>query len=202
MTYIDIDKNAFNQSDDRQLKKSGPKEIDSRHRIFKCECCNDTGMVQAWKINKFCRPVKKKKYDGNIPVYCEHYTTCGHYTIQTYSKDENTPGQEVTASLFMDAKGNNTLIGRQLARNEGVVLSREASLALHNAVINDRIWLAETAIGAEYCMEVRRRAREETSHKKNCGSLIHISQMLGTFDMPEEPERPINTNKPQTDLPF
>ena len=51
-------------------------------------------------------------------------------------------------------------------------------------------------------MEVRRRAREETSQENNCGSLFHISQMLGTFDMPEEPERLINTSKPQDDLSF
>lgn len=91
-------------------------------RIFKCECCNDTGIVQAWKLAEFVPEIfgEGTGFDHTYPVFCRQFDTCGEYHAYVANSEEKVKGNLFTTpdrsptTLFETVRsGAHTLLNQQ-----------------------------------------------------------------------------------------
>ena len=80
----------------REAQLIGPQEVPHTQRLYKCECCNDSGIVQSWKLNRWGKTALDADLDAvmSLPVLCNRLSTCGEVEIQVFAdkdRDENAP---------------------------------------------------------------------------------------------------------------
>ena len=83
----------------REAQLIGPQEPRPHctQRLYKCECCNDSGIVQSWKLNRWGKTAFDADLDAvvaSLPVLCNRLSTCGEVEIQVFAdkdRDENAP---------------------------------------------------------------------------------------------------------------
>lgn len=126
------------------VKRIGPEEtvvraVPQGKSIYRCYCCQDTGIVQTWKLEKFTNSFGYNLDPSmSIPVFCRRLLSCGDSTLQVYSgyRSENDEGtRTVSANLFTTPDGSNTTIGRMIAEGSLPYLTGEQSLYIHNKVM-------------------------------------------------------------------
>ena len=129
--------NVKNQIDNAE-KRNNPSP--TARTVYNCQCCQDTGIVQTWKLNTFIEEFKENPLDPitSYPVFCQHKKTCGNTTLQIYSgwnsqEDEQT--RTVESSLFELPNGSNTTIGRLIGENKAMCLSYEQAKYIHDQVL-------------------------------------------------------------------
>ena len=104
-------------------------------RIFQCECCNDTGIVQDWKLRRFVPDVfgDGTGFDHTYPVFCRQFTTCGEYFAYIADSDEKVKG-----SLFQTPKREPTLIFETIRSGAHTLLNQEQSSFIQRKVLELR----------------------------------------------------------------
>lgn len=171
----------------REPQQLGPQEVPYGQRLYKCECCNDSGVVQAWKLNRWASALSDVPLDSvmSMPVLCTHLRTCGEREIQVFAQkdtDENSP-RTVRRKL---SDGEN--IGHLLAEGRVKVLTHSQSQYIHQKVLEYRELLSVTEEGREYIAKVREAARNATPAEKPSPRLTHVGAILAGFALPEEPD--------------
>ena len=104
-------------------------------RIFKCECCNDTGIAQAWKLAKFVPDVFGDSigFDHTYPVFCRQFGTCGEYYAYIADSDEKVKG-----SLFTTPKREPTLLFETIRSGAHTLLTQQQSAFIQRKVLKLR----------------------------------------------------------------
>lgn len=187
----------YRRAKPRAFRHAQPQAIAPAERIYKCECCNDTGTVQAWKLDKFAKgSLEHLDPTMSNPVFCQQFITCGQLTLQVFSERGNDEDGERTAKLglFSTPKGENTLIGSQLGDRQLLALSREQSKFIHDSVIEYRKQLASTAPGREYVETVKQRCRTATAATAEDG----LIRLFAPVEMPAEPDFTEGCTRPKS----
>ena len=171
----------------RNPKQIGPQEIPIGQREFKCECCNDSGVVQSWKLNRWALDVTDEPLDSimSAPVLCTQFSSCGELEIQVFAPkdaDENSP--RTTVRKLSDGE----TVGHKLANGSLKALNLAQSRYIHNKVLEFREMLSYTSQGRDYIAEVRAAARTAIPAQPQTGRLMHIGSILAGFEMPPEPQ--------------
>ena len=176
------------------FEKGKPNAIPADVQIHKCCCCNDTGIVSAWKLTKFFPEVFGDYLDPitSMSVYCQQHKTCGDYKTQVFESDKRksaeTASRTETINLFRTKDGNSR-IGSMIAEGTAKCLSREESRYIHEQVLKLRVRMS-TPEGREFVAEISRRAKESLRPKAPHvapGRLVPISDLAVPFEMPPEP---------------
>ena len=170
----------------REARATGPQAIPHNQRIFKCECCNDSGVVQAWKLNRWAKRVMDEPLDAimSLPVLCTRYNTCGEVEIQVFAdkdRDENAP--RTSKRNFVEGDKIGDLIKHRKVR----VLSYEQSQYIHDRVLEYRELLATTEQGQQYVEGVKTALRDSIPEKTR-PRLHHISEIFSPALLPDEPD--------------
>lgn len=176
----------FHHARVREAKLIGPQAVSHTQRLYKCECCNDSGVVQSWKLNRWGKTALDADLDAvmSLPVLCNRLSTCGEVEIQVFAdkdRDENAPR---TRTQNFKACEN---IGHYIRDGKLRALSAEQADYIHNKVLEYRELLAVTDQGKAYVDAVRKAGREAVTAKPST-RLSHIGEILATFEMPLEPE--------------
>ena len=167
----------------------GPQAVPHTKRLYKCECCNDTGVVQSWKLNRWALRVMDEPLDAimSLPVLCTRYTTCGEVEIQVFAdkdKDENAP-RTARKNFINDPKA---VTIPELIKNKKIrILSYEQSQYIHDRVLEYRELLATTQEGQEYVDSVKAVLRAAVPEQKR-QRLQHVSEVFAPAELPPEPE--------------
>lgn len=173
----------------REPVAMGAQAIPHATRIYKCECCNDTGVVQAWKLNRWALRVMDEPLDAimSLPVLCTRYTTCGEVEIQVFAdkdRDENAPRTQ-RRNFISDSKS--IAIPELIKAKKLRVLSYEQSQYIHDRVLEYRELLATTQEGQEYVDSVKAVLRAAVPEQKR-QRLQHVSEVFAPAELPPEPE--------------
>ena len=171
----------------RAPQQIGPQEIPPGTRIYKCECCNDTGVVQSWKLNRWASRITDEPLDAimSLPVLCSQYETCGETQIQVFAdkdKDENA-SRTATRSLL---KGES--VGALISAGKMKALSLDQSRYIHHKVLEYRELLSNTEKGRQFVADVKAAAKAATPVQPHSNRLTHIGSIIATFDFPIEPD--------------
>ena len=104
-------------------------------RIFNCECCNDTGIAQAWKLAKFVPEVfgRETGFDHTYPVFCRQFGTCGEYHAYIADSDEKVKG-----SLFTTSKREPTFLFETIRSGAHTLLTQQQSAFIQRKVLELR----------------------------------------------------------------
>ena len=169
----------------REAQLIGPQAVPHTQRLFKCECCNDSGVVQSWKLNRWGKNALDADLDAvmSLPVLCTRLSTCGEVEIQVFAdkdRDENAP--RTRTQNFKDCEN----IGQYIRDGKLRALTLEQSQYIHDKVLEYRELLSVTDEGRAYVDAVRKAGREAVTAKPST-RLSHIGEVLATFEMPEEP---------------
>lgn len=176
------------------FEKGKPNAIPADVQIHKCCCCNDTGIVSAWKLTKFFPEVFGDYLDPitSMSVYCQHHLSCGDYKTQVFENDKRGTAENASRTqvinLFRTTEGN-TAIGAMIAAGTAKCLSFEESRYIHEQVLKMRVRM-NTPEGQEYIAEISKRAKEALRPKAPHvapGRLTPISDLAVPFEMPPEP---------------
>jgi hypothetical protein len=127
------------------VRRIGPEQptvraIPPGQLIYGCYCCQDTGIVQTWKLERFTNSFGfNLDPTMSIPVFCRRKITCGTTTLQIFSgykSEEDEQTRTVDSNLFTRPDGTNTAIGDMIGRGALPHLTREQSEYIHQMVIN------------------------------------------------------------------
>lgn len=178
------------------LKSGIPQELPYGTRLFQCECCNDTGVVQAWKLNRWALAPGEEPLDStmSLPVFCQLYPSCGNSTMQVFAGNrDNDESAERIAQVNL-LKGNSSgesHVRDLIAKGKLKCLTAEQSRYIHNKVLEYRELLATTSAGQQYIAEVKAACREALppeEAQRGTKRLMHIGQLLRPPVMPPEPD--------------
>ena len=196
------------------FQQNQPNAIPPDQRIFTCECCNDSGVVQSWKLAKFATDAFGDRLDAimSAPVFCHLFDTCGSYKTQVFEdhhqkkfSDQDTE-RVAERSLFhkADDRGGsgrfNTTIGEAVATRKAVYLTPEQSRYIHDSVLAYRATLANTEHGRQWVEQVKEAARNAApanTTTRTPGKLTPIGAICIPFQMPAEPD----WNEPRNEPP-
>ncbi len=170
----------------RSPQQIGPQEIAPGTRIYKCECCNDSGVVQSWKLNRWASNVLDEPLDPimSLPVLCTQYRSCGELEIQVFApKDEDENSSRTTVKKLSDGE----TIGQMLAAGKMKALNASQSRYIHEKVLEYREMLTATEQGRTYVDAVRSAARDAIPAQPQERRLTHVGSILASFQMPPEP---------------
>lgn len=193
----------------REAQLIGPQAVPHTQRLYKCECCNDSGIVQAWKLNRWAKNVLDVDLDPvmSLPVLCNRLSTCGEVEIQVFAdKDKDENAQRTRRQNFKECEN----IGKYIRDEKLKALSTQQSDYIHHKILEYRELLSVTDKGKAYVDAVRKAAREAVASKPST-RLSHIGEVLATFEMPPEPDydveldgvtTPTNNHPIPNDLPF
>jgi hypothetical protein len=183
---------------DSHLKAGLPQAIPYGTRIYRCECCNDSGIVQSWKLNRWALGPDDQPLNSStsLPVFCQHFTSCGNQTQQVFAGSrDNDEAAERTAevNLFKGNEAGESQVRGRIAAGALRCLSQEQSKYIHNKVLEYREMLACTERGRQYVEEVKEACRGATPNydaPRNAGPgrLVHIGELLCPPVIPAEPD--------------
>lgn len=127
------------------VQRIGPEQATVRSippgkLIYGCYCCQDTGVVQTWKLEKFTDSFGFNLDPAmSIPVFCRRKISCGTTTLQVFSgyrSEEDEKTRTVDSNLFTRPDGTNTTIGDMIGQGLLPHLTREQSEYIHQMVIH------------------------------------------------------------------
>lgn len=178
------------------LAQPSPQAIPYTERTFTCECCNDTGVVQVWKLNRWALRLGSEPLcpTTSLPVLCRHFPSCGNATQQVFAGSRDTDeGASRTAevNLFNTNSAGESAIGRKIAFGDVKCLSVEQSRYLHNRVLQYRELLGATSEGQQYIEDVKQACRvamPPPEAQRGTKRLMHIGNLLGVVQFPDEPD--------------
>ena len=172
----------------RTPKGRGPQAVLPHERLYRCECCNDTGIAQEWKLNKWAFPDEEPLDHNSTPIFCCQFQTCGDLTMTVFAADrDQTDGKSrtETMNLFNTPSGESTRTGTMLGQGRLKVLSQQQSRYIHNKVLEYRQQLSEGP-GKEWVEEIKRRCRgamPETAERGDGG----LTKVCVEVELPVEP---------------
>ncbi|WP_438983919.1 hypothetical protein [Vulcanococcus sp.] len=187
------------------LKNGIPQGLPPGSRIYTCECCNDTGVVQSWKLNRFALATSDQPLDSttSLPVFCQQFASCGNTTQQVFAgnrdNDESAPRTMDTNLLKGNSNGDSQLRDR-IAKGLIKVLTPQQSRFIHEKVLEHRAMLEGTSQGLQYIADVKTACREALpppeAHRGVRG-LSHIGLLLRVPVLPPEPgQQPAQSVQP------
>ena len=177
------------------LKSGIPQALPPGSRIYTCECCNDTGVVQSWKLNRFALARIDHPLDSttSLPVFCQQFASCGTTTQQVFAgnrdNDESAPRTVDTNLLKGNSNGDSQLRDR-IAKGLLKVLTPQQSLFIHEKVLDYRWMLEGTSQGQQYVADIKTACREALpppDAHRSFGGLSHVGLLLRVPDLPIEP---------------
>jgi len=182
-----------------QLKSGIPQAIPYGTRIYSCECCNDTGIVQAWKLNRWALAPGDEPFNPttSLPVFCQMLTSCGNATMQVFAgnrDNDEAASRTAEVNLLRGNSDGSSSLREQIAKGKLKCLTPEQSRYLHNKVLEYRELLACTERGRQYVEDVKQACRdalppaEAKETRLGNGRLMHIGELLRLPQMPEEPD--------------
>jgi hypothetical protein len=182
-----------------QLKSGIPQAIPYGTRIYSCECCNDTGVVQTWKLNRWALAPGDEPLNSttSLPVFCQMLTSCGNATMQVFagSRDNDESAPRITeVNLLRGNSNGDSCLREQIAKGKLKCLTPEQSRYIHNKVLEYRELLACTEAGRQYVEDVKEACRkalpspEAQKTRLGNGRLMHIGELLRLPQLPEEPD--------------
>jgi len=171
----------------RTPKTQGPQAIPPHERLYRCECCNDTGIAQGWKLNKWAFPTSTPLNHNSTPIFCGQFPTCGDITLQVFAEagdKKETQSRTETLNLFRSPGGEGTRIGTMIGQSRLQALSTNQSEYIHNKVLEYRQQLSVGA-GKAWVDDVKDvcRAAMTTEHKADDG----IARLCVAVELPPEP---------------
>jgi hypothetical protein len=184
---------------DSHLRAGVPQAVPYGTRIYKCECCNDTGIVQTWKLNKWALGPNDPPLDSclSLPIFCTRLASCGNRTQQVFAgsrDDDETAERTAEANLFKGNSESKSAIGSLIASGQLRALSAEQAQYIHDKVLEYREFLWTQKAGQDYLDAVKEACRNATPHEDvtktrvGNGRLMHIGEILRVPDLPEEPD--------------
>lgn len=187
------------------LKSGIPQALPPGTRLYRCECCNDTGVVQTWKLNRWAIAPSEQPLDSttSLPVFCQQFASCGTTTQQVFAgnrdNDESAP-RTVDANLLKGNSNGESQLRDRIARDLLKVLTPQQSAYIHAKVLEYRQMLEGTSEGLQYIADVKTACREgmppDDAHRGISG-LSHIGLLLRVPDLPPEPgQQPVQNVQP------
>jgi len=179
-----------------RLKSGIPQEVPYGTRLYHCECCNDSGVVQAWKLNRWAIAPSDEPLNStmSLPVFCQQFQSCGNAMQQVFAGDKDkdeAASRTVEVNLLKGNSNGDSQLRDRIAKGKLKVLSLEQSRYIHNKVLEYREQLACTDHGRAYIADVKTACREAlppSDAHRSVGGLTHIGQMLRIPDLPAEPD--------------
>jgi hypothetical protein len=170
-------------------RAKGPQAVLPHERIYRCECCNDTGVAQVWKLNKWAFPNQPPLDTSSYPVFCCHFNTCGNVTMQVFTdnrEQEDGQARTETLNLFNTPSNESTTIGKMIGRGQAKVLSHSQSKYIHDSVLDYRAKLA-AGPGKAWVEQVKAACRNAmpTEQPRGTGGLTKVCVAV---DLPPEPD--------------
>ena len=182
---------------DSHLKAGIPQAIPYGTRIYRCECCNDSGIVQTWKLNRWALLPDHQPLNPStsLPIFCNQLASCGNQTQQVFAGSrDNDEAAERTAevNIFKGNQAGESQISSRLANGSLRCLSPEQSRYIHNKVLEYREMLACTERGRQYVEDVKEACRGaspnyDAPRSAGAGRLVHIGELLCPPTIPPEP---------------
>ena len=105
----------------RKPRTKGPQAVLPHERLYRCECCNDTGIASIWKLNKWAFPNQPPLDTSSAPIFCAQFTTCGNITMQVFTdnrEQEDGQSRTETLNLFTTPNNESTTIGKMIGRGQ------------------------------------------------------------------------------------
>lgn len=182
---------------DSHLKAGIPQALPAGTRLFNCECCNDSGVVQPWKLNRWALGPHDQPLDStmSLPIFCQMLSTCGDSEMQVFAghakDDEETKPRTARVNLLKGNEAGESHLGSRIASGQLRVLSAEQSRYIHNKVLEYRELLTYTEKGRQYVEDVKAACRDAVppaDAQRGTDRLMHIGQLLRIPQMPDEPD--------------
>ena len=173
----------------RTPKTQGPQAIRPHERLYRCECCNDTGIVQEWKLNKWAFPTSTPLDHNSTPIFCGHFPTCGDLTLQVFAEDRDKKEGESrteTANLFRASSGESTRIGSMIGQGRLKALTPAQSEYIHNKVLEYRQQLS-VGVGKAWIEDVKAACRGAMTTEEKAAD-GQLARLCVAVDLPPEPE--------------
>ena len=167
-------------------KSKGPQAILPHERIYRCECCNDTGIVQVWKLNKWAFPNDAPLSISSTPVFCSQFRTCGNMNMTVFAAERDQKdgdSRTETLNLFTTPKGDSTFIGARIGQGQLQSLNSTQSRYIHDKVLEYRQQLSEGP-GKAWVDEIKKRLR----HAVPAGNEEGLTKLCVAVDLPPEPD--------------
>lgn len=177
------------------LKSGIPQALPPGIRIYRCECCNDTGIVQSWKLNRWAISPSDQPLDSttSLPVFCQQFASCGTTTQQVFAglrdDDESAP-RTVDKNLFKGNSNGDSHLRELIAKDQLMALTVQQSAYIHAKVLEYRQMLESTPEGLQYIADVKTACREAlptADAHSGIGGLSHIGLLLRVPNLPPEP---------------
>nr|BAR35319.1 hypothetical protein [uncultured Mediterranean phage uvMED] len=166
---------AYQYAKPRPAKLRGPQAIPPTERIYRCECCNDTGIVQTWKLNKWAFPDQLPLDSTSVPVFCMHFPSCGNLNVQVFTDDKEERRTE-TLNLFNTPGHESTTIGSAIVRDQALALTNAQSKFIHDSVLAYRSELSRGK-GLEYVEQCKAACRSAlpATEERGSGGLTRVA---------------------------
>ena len=169
-------------------KTQGPQAIRPHERLYRCECCNDMGIVQEWKLNKWAFPGRTPLDHNSTPIFCGQFPTCGDSTLQVFAQsgdEKETQSRTATLNLFRCPSGESTRIGSMIGQGRLKALTPAQSEYIHNKVLEYRQKLSVGA-GKAWIEEVKTACRGAMTTEQQGGD--GLTRLCVAVDIPPEPD--------------
>lgn len=173
----------------RTPKQRGPQALQAHERIYKCECCNDTGVVQTWKLNKWAFPNEEPLNSSSTPVFCSQFRSCGDINMTVFAEDRDKREGESrieTLNLFNRPNSESTTIGLMIGRGQLKSLSSDQSRYIHDKVLEYRQQLSHGA-GKKWVDECKARMARAIPMEAETGPQ-ELTRICMSVEMPPEPQ--------------
>jgi hypothetical protein len=173
----------------RTPKTQGPQAIRPHERLYRCECCNDTGIVQEWKLNKWAFPTATPLDHNSTPIFCGHFPTCGDLTLQVFAEDRDKKEGQTrteTANLFRALSGESTRIGSMIGQGRLKALTPSQSEYIHNKVLDYRQQLS-VGVGKAWVEDVKTACRGAMTTEEKAAD-GQLTRLCVAVDLPPEPD--------------
>ena len=173
----------------RTPKTQGPQAIRPHERLYRCECCNDMGIVQEWKLNKWAWPTATPLNHNSTPVFCGQFPTCGDSTLQVFAQsgdEKETQSRTATLNLFRCPNGESTRIGSMIGQGQLKALTPAQSEYIHNKVLEYRQQLS-VGVGKAWVEDVKAACRGAMATEEKAAD-GQLTRLCVAVDLPPEPE--------------
>ena len=172
----------------RTPKTQGPQAVLPHERLYRCECCNDMGIVQEWKLNKWAFPTAAPLNHNSTPIFCGQFPTCGDSTLQVFAQsgdEKETQSRTATLNLFRCPNGESTRIGSMIGQGRLKALTTAQSEYIHNKVLEYRQQLS-VGVGKAWIDDVKTACRGAMTTEEKAAD-GELTRLCVSVELPPEP---------------
>jgi len=183
------------------FQEGKPTKVPEGASLHNCECCQDTGVVEPWKLKRFMPEIfGDVDIDPlmSLPVFCDRLPTCGDREqavwVDPKNQDEDKNDTRLrNLNLYSAGDGSSSYVIQLMHEGKLLKLDKDESDRIHAGVLEYRAQLF-TPEGRAYIDEIAKRAKEALPDPNifkgtNTGQRkFHpIGALCVPFEMPPEP---------------